>query len=63
MRPSATASAPAAPEPAPKGPPRDPFDRGSVQAAVSELVYGGLDQRVPALGGRDALAGGLALGV
>ena len=41
--------------------PRDPVDRRAVQAAVRELVHGRLDQRVPALGGRDALTGSLLL--
>ncbi len=35
--------------------PRDPVHRRSVQPAVGELVDGGIDQRIPALGGRDAL--------
>ena len=37
--------------------PGDPVDGGAVQAAVRELVDRRLDQRVPALGGRDALTG------
>jgi hypothetical protein len=32
----------------------DPIDRRPMQASVGELVHRGLDQRVPALGGRDA---------
>jgi hypothetical protein len=36
-------------------PPGDPIDRSPVQPAVRELVYGGIDQRIPAFGRRDAL--------
>ena len=39
--------------------PRDPVDGRAVQPAVGELVDRRLDQRVPALGRRDALTGWL----
>jgi hypothetical protein len=35
---------------------RDAIDRGAVQAGVGELVHGRIDERLPALDGRDALA-------
>ena len=41
---------------------RDLVYRGSVHVATSDS-HGGLDPGAPALGGRDALAGGLALRV